>query len=270
MESKLYVFPISDLHLEHLEFDDQDIHKILPTIPSRFDYKKDTSCLVIAGDLSYPSKKSFVDFLQKCKKTFDCVIFVSGNHEYYKQGTPIDIVDMRIMQLCEKTGCVFLQKKTHLIKLKDERVVRIAGCTYWSRLQDHNKQLISLMLNDFKEIISPFTKKQLTPNCYNILHNDHQLWLKKELIETQPDVIVTHHLVSSSLVHEMYKGSPVNDGFASDDLTQEELMIPKLWICGHTHKRMDINLSNGTRLLTNPMGYKGELSDFERNLYVVV
>jgi hypothetical protein len=267
MESKLYLFPISDLHLE---FGDQEMHNILPAIPTNFDSKKDTSCLVIAGDLSYPSKKSFVQFLQKCKQSYDCVLLVSGNHEYYKQGTPINIVDMRIEQLCQQTGCIFLQKGTHIVKLKDDRVVRVSGCTYWSRIHDHNKQMISLVLNDFKEIISPFTKKQFTPNCYNVLHNDHHLWLTKELLEKSPDVVITHHLVSSMLVHEMYKGSPINDGFASDDFTQDQLMIPKLWICGHTHKRMDIKLPNGTRLLTNPIGYKGEASDFEKNLHVVV
>lgn len=265
--SRLFVFPISDLHLE---FDNKDISLLLPNPPGIFDKTSDTSCLVIAGDLSYPSKKTFVQFFKKCKEIFDIVIFVAGNHEYYKQGCPTDIVDQRIKQLCEQCGCTFLQKESIVIKLKDERCVRIAGCTYWSKIREHNKQVVSLMLNDFKEIVSPFTKKLLSTNCYNNLHQDHHYWLNQEVTDNQPDIVVTHHLVSSLLVHEKWKGSPINDGFSSDDFNDKQLKIPKVWISGHTHQRMDINLPNGTRLLTNPSGYRGEISGFEKDLFLLV
>lgn len=264
--SKLYVFPLSDLHLE---FDDQDVDSLIPQIPKTFDIDKDTSLLVIAGDLSYPSKKSFVNFLTKCKTKFNIVIFVPGNHEYYKQGTSIDLVDQRIKQLCDQAGCIFLQKNTHTTKLRDDRVVQIAGCTYWSKIRDENKLILSAMLNDFQQIISPFSKKLLSCNCYNILHNDHHQWLSKELVNV-PDIVVTHHLVSTRLVHKDYIGSPINDGFASSDLTEKELQIPKLWICGHTHKHMNVTLENGTRLLTNPVGYKDETSNFDRTLHIII
>ena len=71
---------------------------------------------------------------------------------------------------------------------------------------------------------------------------------------------MTHHLPSQQCVAPQHKDSPLNPFFVCD---MEDLILerqPSLWLFGHTHSSVDIQIGK-TRLLCNPFGY----ADYEAN-----
>ena len=69
--------------------------------------------------------------------------------------------------------------------------------------------------------------------------------------------MVTHHMPSYSCITDYYKGNSHNCYFAArcDDIIAE--CKPKLWIGGHTHSSININLGK-MAYVANPVGYPSE------------
>jgi Icc-related predicted phosphoesterase len=84
------------------------------------------------------------------------------------------------------------------------------------------------------------------------------------------DVIVTHHLPSYQSVPERFMGSAMNSCFVSNGA--EKLIYehsPRLWIHGHTHDSFDYMLGD-TRVVCNPVGYKGCKTSYNKDLIVEI
>jgi len=109
----------------------------------------------------------------------------------------------------------------------------------------------------------------LTRACTNVLHlqilgthESHRDWLCSELDATpdsQPVVVVTHHLPSLDLVHPAHRTRGLNSGYATslDDVISKHGTKIRMWCCGHTHEHCTLKVG-GTLLITNPVGYPGE------------
>jgi Icc-related predicted phosphoesterase len=211
-----------------------DVHTEFGVSPTQFEnilVKADIT--VLAGDIS--SRASTISpYLRVCKKFSKHVIFVCGNHEYYKGS-----IDDDYQRVCDAEDVVFLQRKRVCVD-----GLWFAGATLWTKITEDAKKL----LND------NFSAKKI-----NSLHEIDEEWL---LQNVQPDdIVVTHHLPSFQLIHEKYADHPASSAFASDLDDMIERLKPRLWICGHTHMPFD-TFVRGVRVVINPVGYPKENESF--------
>lgn len=293
--SRLWIRVASDVHLEFRENLTTE-QKWAALVPRNFatepDYwpDLDRSCLVLAGDVGYPSSSKYGEFLARCKASFDHVVVVAGNHESYRQRVRVDPerckndptylpdprertshkgrvrlrwTDAWARDACASAGATFLQKQVHSVDLPDGTEVRFAGCTLWSRIPGETSLEASYSLNDFDHALDddggPFTVE-----AYNRRHLDHSDWLKSVLAsENPPDVAVVHHLPSSRLIHDKYAASRLNCCFASDTIPDDLLRKAKLWCAGHSHSFVKKEFGPTTRAIVNPMGYPREHTGYD-------
>jgi predicted phosphodiesterase len=222
---------LSDLHLEFHRDKGANFIKSLET--------NDTDVLVLAGDIS--TSEYIEEALNQFASKFPKVLYVHGNHEYYKNKRD-DVVSATIRAV--------LKHNSNLYWLNRNAVtidgVRFVGTTLWF---PSNKQSIKLKgyINDFYCI----------EDCDPWAFEENKKNIKFLIDEVRKgDVVITHHLPSFKSVHRMYKNDPMNCYFVCemDDLIIEKQ--PALWIHGHTHFSMDYKIEN-TRIVCNPYGYEG-------------
>ena len=246
---------ISDLHLEfHDKHDSGSINPemfLTPVAPY----------LVLAGDIGIPHLKAYGAFLHWCSQRWKHVFLIAGNHEYYNVRclikTDMETKKQQIRAVCKPFSNVhFLDCDSFYVP---ETNVRVLGCTLWTEIPDCIKDKVITYMNDTRQIL--YEKEvPFFPPTQTQIHEQQKQWLHQEIhkceLTNERCLIITHHLPSYSLIHEKYKGNPLNACFASDC---EDLFRPpvKGWICGHTHTGMKIQI-HGIPCVVNPQGYPHE------------
>ena len=233
---------ISDIHLENIGS--------FPLKPKR------NSILCLTGDIgTFEDQIMLKSFLKDAVTKYGRVLYVPGNHEYYSQGQwTHGTLDKIWKNTCEEIGIDLLQNKS-LIVNTTLGPTRFLGTTLWS-----GKSRITL--NDYTKIWKTPQKRGekclITMEDTRRWHEEAVEFLGEELGKNKdiPTVVLTHHaplLVGTS--DPMYGDSA--EGFATD---LSHLFEPhvKLWAFGHTHYPCDF-MYKGTRVVSNPMGYEGEL-----------
>lgn len=183
------------------------------------------------------------------KKLNKPVIYVAGNHEFYRGD--IDLIgDLRAA--AEASGVIFLEK--------DERVVgnvRFLGCTLWTDYLAAGDQTLAMQtalehLSDHRLIRSGVDL--FTPQEALTLHLRSRLWLEERLNApfTGKTVVVTHHGPHMLCQHPSHSITPLSAAFWSDlgDLAEKA----DVWCFGHSHGNAQ-GRWGGCRLLTNQRGY---------------
>jgi Icc-related predicted phosphoesterase len=230
---------VSDLHLE------------FGPVPWE---KTDADVVVLAGDIHLGDKG-----LRWAQKTFkqQAVIYVLGNHEFYREATP---------RLIEK-----LQRRadgTNVHVLENQSVsidgVRFLGCTLWTDFAllnqlDTSIAWAQLAMTDYRKIrISPGYRK-IKPAYTIVWHQQSRKWLQREIETAQGEilVVVTHHAPSIHSIPVEIRKHPICAAFASrlDDMIARSQV--KLWVHGHIHTADDYTIGT-TRILCNPHGYPDE------------
>jgi predicted phosphodiesterase len=260
----------------------------------------DSTCLIIAGDLGYPSSTIYYKYLTFVKDMFDHVIVVSGNHETYKQSFESNRHNLRndddVPRIkrdkiktntilddtftntfkkmscknqspkkswcdywCKKSafdsGCIYLDCDTFDIILKDGSTIKIAGCTLWSHIPRSNYVDAVMQLNDFYNCDDLIKGGAKTYNEWHSLQSD---WLIDQLTSINPpDIVVTHHLPTYSLIAEKFKNSSLNYCYASNTIDENTLTRARLICCGHSHAYKNFKLGD-TEFILNPLGYASE------------
>jgi hypothetical protein len=249
---------ISDIHLEF-----HDKHNKGALQPDMF-VKPVAPYLVLAGDIGIPDLESYRVFLSWCSTKWSHVFLIAGNHEFYNVRCPVK-TDMRtkkelIQRICEPLPNVhFLDCSSYYIP---EANVRILGCTLWSDVPDCVYEKAITYMNDARQILH-LKDVPFTPWIQSEQHVREKQWLNQEIhkceLTNERCLVVTHYLPSFELIHEKYKGSPLNVCFASDC---DDLFRPPVvaWICGHTHTGMKIPI-HGIPCCINPYGYPHESVD---------
>lgn len=246
----------SDLHLEAFFGRDYETLAIdfLPKDP-----RDDTSILVLAGDIS-SRPEQLIGFLRACALRFPRVLYVPGNHEYYKHDFQIWNREMR--EALDELNLEVQNKITFCTDDVLEIVIdgtRFLLTTLWG---DGGKDVVERTwvdrgLNDFRLI--RLGESRFTVIDMIKVHTKQ----KKALVEklktefAGQTVVISHHMPSYRLCHPRF-GTDVNGGFASncDDVLAYD-HAPDLWIHGHTHDTIDTKLWE-TRIVCNPAGYRGE------------
>lgn len=242
--------------------------RILSDIHLEFGYmdlRPGGDILVLAGDIGVVAKPSYLDLVEEWAKMFEAVIYVPGNHEYYKG----DIDDCHNKLYDWAPDNVYILQNGNIV-IND---VAFIGGTLWSSFEPNPLAALhaNQVMNDFRGGITKdgeiFNAQRSEIEHVNALvHLDIMMNLIPE-----KKVIVTHHAPTFKSIHPRYAGDMLNYAFATD---LEWMMVkyePALWIHGHMHNSTDMQIQN-TRVICNPRGYVGhELNnDFDKTLMVQV
>lgn len=182
-----------------------------------------------AGDL-HPNPTKRNNWLEEYRKLTN-LFFIPGNHDFYSYD-----------QEFPKVG------KTQITSGMEG--YKIVGATLWTDLSDPIDWILyNQFLADGRFI------KSLTFDNYDVAYRND----KSFLLNSDADVIVSHHLPSYQSIHKKYANSRLNPCFASElyEYIIEMEHPPKLWIHGHTHEKFDYMIGQ-TRIICNPRGYPGE------------
>ncbi|WP_100074887.1 metallophosphoesterase [Chryseobacterium camelliae] len=230
---------ISDLHQEFgqtdLSFDSAD-------------------AVILAGDINIGIKG--IEWI-KNKIPDRPVIYVLGNHEYYK-GSYSKTLN-RIKEAAFGSNVHVLENNT-----VDIDGIRFHGATLWTDFSIFGNpvqygMLCQSQMNDYKMIRrDPSYSKMRTLDTFKI-HQMSKIWLEESLEKASglTSIVVTHHAPSIHSVPEKYLQDPVTAAYASN---LEELILkysPAYWIHGHIHTPCKYTIGK-TEVICNPHGYISE------------
>ena len=241
---------VSDLHNEFGEYD-LDFTNI--------------DVLILAGDIAV-GDKGFL-WIKEIVKDIP-VLYVLGNHEYYKHSYP---------KLLNKLKDDSANTNIHI--LENESIIigdiTFHCATLWTNFELYGDPKIAgmeaqLRMNDYKMIRRDPSYSKLRSLDTHIMHYKSLIWLKSSLAEsnTAKNIVVTHHAPSELSIPEIYKDELLSAAFASD---LEDFIIetkPQIWIHGHMHNNSDYTVGD-TRVICNPRGYPNENpNEFNRKLVI--
>lgn len=246
---RLRVF--SDLHLEFRPFEPPPV---------------DADVVALAGDVH-----TGVSGVEWAAKAFagTPVLYVLGNHEFYRQSIPKLIGEVR--ETAAGTNVHLLENDAITL-----HGVRFLGCTLWTdfELFGHAR----LFGSDAEESMDDYRLIRVSPEHRRLRvtdtierHQQSRLWLAEQLgaAEGSPAVVITHHAPSRRSVALRFARSPLSPAFASpmDEFVKNSRAA--LWIHGHTHDHFDYVVGT-TRVICNPRGYPGERTGFNPTMTVDV
>jgi len=231
---KLYI--LSDLHVEFGNF----------TIP---DIGADV--LVLAGD-THVGMRGLHWLLDQDVKI--PVIYVLGNHEFYRDEFPGLIDNMK--REAEGTNVCILENESVQIN-----GFRFFGCTLWTDMALLGDPTVAMTaaairMNDYSLIRNSRTSGRLSPA-------DTVAWYKKsveklcrflEAGDSERSVVVTHSCPSIRSIPARFRGDALSPAFASNMEPLIQKYKPRLWVHGHTHVSFDYKIRK-TRIVCNPRGY---------------
>lgn len=231
----------SDLHLELKQ--NRDWLQQNPLVPSG-------DILIIAGDTYYLGEDfGSLDFIKKVSDDFKMTYIIPGNHEYYGGYDIATAYEATRIEI--KKNVVLLNNTTEHIEGVD-----FIFSTLWSHIQRNILEIYRGM-TDFRRIIH--NGERFTINHFNDIHHACFDFITKEVNKEGKKIVVTHHLPSEACNAEEYKGSILNDAFCVDKTRFIEKSNIDYWIYGHSHRNLpDINIE-GTKMVTNQLGYIGYL-----------
>ncbi|KUF43403.1 phosphoesterase [Myroides marinus] len=228
---------LSDLHLEFgysdsLKFDQADL-------------------IILAGDTHIGTKG--IEWIKKYIPTKE-VIYLLGNHEYYKGSYPKTLYKIQDAA-----------KGSNIRVLEDSFVdignIRFHGSTLWTDFSIFGNPIEYGMLcqekmNDYKRIKRyPSYSKLRSIDVYQI-HQKSMRWLEQSLTESiaEKNIVITHHAPSLLSVPEQYQNDPVTAAYASNLESFIMTHQPQYWIHGHIHSPIQYNIGQ-TKVICNPHGY---------------
>lgn len=223
--------------------------------------------LILAGDIDL-GQEGFTWISGKVKNI--PVIYVLGNHEYYRHSYP------KLLNSVKKTA-----QGTNIHVLDNESIciegITFHGSTLWTDFdllgnQETAEYEGQHSMNDYHLIRLDPSYSILRPADTHKMHNESMIWLHKSLSESRSEtnVVITHHAPSIKSVPEKDRNDLISASFASN---LEDFICntkPDLWIHGHIHEASDYYIGQ-TRVICNPMGYPYEnVKGFRDNLIIEI
>jgi predicted phosphohydrolase len=205
--------------------------------------------LILAGDITYWETKRFKHwFFNYVSDNFKAAYYVPGNHEFYS-GKDIQVLDSPVFEAIREN-----------IFLVNNRTVSIGKIDFffsvlWSHINPVNTLMVENHVSDFYKIKTK--GEPLRSDDFNQLHSNSLTFLKNAVAKSsaQSKVVVTHHVPSQLCNPPEYKISPINNAFVSEQYNFIYDYNIDYWIYGHHHANMPEVEINGTKLLTNQLGY---------------
>lgn len=259
---------VSDCHLESSELE----------IPNDKEY----DLLILSGDImtaaelhDYPDTTSvdmsnyrmvvaarYRKFLSQVSADFPKVIYVAGNHEFYRGRFHASLE--HLLEECSKYPNVYFLEKDYII-IDDTAFI---GGTLWTDCNNsdpHTLFLIKNMMNDYRLIKDDRNGfRRISPEDTVKRHKETLQCFQKIINQVKSDgvkkiVIVAHHSPSHLSIHQQYADDYyMNGGYHSNlgsFITDNPEIV--LFTHGHTHHAFDYNIGP-TRVICNPRGYVSE------------
>ena len=154
----------------------------------------------------------------------------------------------------------------------NNKVVNIEGfdfffTLFWSHIPVNEELIIERRINDFYKI--RHKGKKLRSPDFNRLHEESLNFLTQESKRSTADkkVVVTHHIPSQLCNPDQFRNSQINPAFVSEHYDFIADSDIDYWIYGHHHINMPETEINGTKLVTNQLGYvhMGEHASFRKD-----
>ncbi|MBB6235908.1 Icc-related predicted phosphoesterase [Pedobacter sp. AK013] len=223
--------------------------------------------VILAGDTDLGTKG--IEWVKK-NISDKPVIYLLGNHEYYKGSYPKTL--NKIIKQSYDTNITVLEN--NMIALEG---IRFHGATLWTDFSLFGSPveygiICQAQMNDYKQIRKdPAYSKLRTIDTYQI-HQVSKLWLQKSLEESigYKNVVITHHAPSIKSIPERYKNDPISSAYASN---LEDIIIkyqPDYWIHGHIHTPVRYKIGK-TEIICNPHGYLSEMyNGYNKDLIIEI
>jgi hypothetical protein len=227
----------------------------IPTLPTDSE-----TVLILAGDIGMLEKPyTYQDFIEDACARFKRVLWVYGNHEYYRGNWPYsaDVADKLLIDN------VNLTNGYRFVAFVDDVV--FIGDTMWTdydKLDPMSMWDCQLRMNDHRlirtgPVSEPWRQKFLPQDAaqYHYTARDFIFNNVKQYSELgKKIVVVTHHAPSKQSIHEQYKFDSTNGAYASDLDELIEATDIKYWFHGHVHNSFNYMI-NKTNVIANPVGY---------------
>lgn len=231
---------LSDLHLE---FSGYDI-AALPSIGE--------DLVVLSGDIGIGCMG--IAWAQRAIPDRP-VIYVLGNHEYYRQD--FDELLIQARAVAADSNVILLENDSY-----ERDGLRFLGCSLWTDFAAAGAELQTAaaleaerMLNDYEHIRRGPRKLRAADTALRCAES--RAWLAQELAAKHlPTVVVTHHAPTLATQHPYFAGKLTAPSFNNDfdDLFTAPV---RLWIHGHTHHSV-VTEVNDILVVSNQRGYPRE------------
>lgn len=231
-------FVISDLHIK----ENGNLFSRLPQ-PN-----KDIPFLIIAGDVGDPFQRSTIEVYEELKKRFQRILFVRGNHDVYNYRSLYEI-DKQLNNL----GLDLIQNNSLIIGN-----VEVIGTTLWTEIPIRHQNIIHYNHGYTWEIVQ-------------FLHNQDKDFLK-DILEKPKEyqrIVITHFPISFDWApNNLDHSNPICYRYYN---TKLDPLLDKadVFICGHNHCFVN-KIKNNSLLIENPIGYPGEITNFNPKLYLEI
>ncbi|WP_333889222.1 metallophosphoesterase [Sphingobacterium siyangense] len=223
--------------------------------------------LILAGDTDLGVKG--IGWLKSLSLDIP-IIYVLGNHEYYKGAYPKTL--HKIMDAASNSNIHVLENES----LEIDHVC-FHGCTLWTDFSLKGNPaaygaLCQSRMNDYKKIRLGDNYAKLRSIDTFRIHQTSRQWLEHSLSVNQAkhNIVVTHHAPSIRSLPMKYLDDPISAAYASD---MEDFIIkhqPSYWIHGHIHTPVNYKIGN-TEIICNPHGYINEpYNGFNKNLVIEI
>lgn len=241
-------------------------------------YVPDADVCVVAGDVGEGLAQSIRWLHHHIARDHMPVVFVAGNHEFYRHAIDESFEEARALQIA-CPDVTFLEDDSTVIG-----GVRFVGSTLWTdyevmRTADNADPALHLnwamhecrqRMNDHRRIAlqkNPWMRWR--PQEARQAHLRSRSYLERVLAEPfdGQTVVVTHHAPHRNSIPSRFATDIVSAAYASDLSAVIEAGRPALWVHGHMHDSVDYDIGS-TRVLCNPKGYSRENMAFVGDLVI--
>ncbi|MED5530706.1 MAG: metallophosphoesterase [Pseudomonadota bacterium] len=220
-------------------------------------FPKSADVIVLAGDIGEITKSARVALGLADEYQNTHIIWVAGNHEFYRSNIDEQIRTFR--EMCSD------HKRVHFLENESVDVLglRFIGCTLWTDFSILGSSEVSMAvaaaeINDFICIESQ-NGSPFTPQDCAARYSESYKYLEEQLARSIPEqtVVVTHFPPGLVTRNTNYRIDAVTAYFQANIAHLIERYEPALWIYGHNHYSRDIQIGN-TRIVSNQLGYQSE------------
>ena len=269
---------VSDTH--------DEIDLTTPFLPVAKGELKGLDFVVLAGDIG---RGVDIGAERHMRDAAQCpVIRIVGNHEAYKTGNTVpETIQMYRSLFGPEVQVCFLENDSVVLKTANEEPVKFIGCTLWTDFKLYADQDVPVevamesakRLNDYHLIVGEQNHlgltRRLTPEDTLQWHQASLEYIVGELEKPFEGLrfVVTHHSPARGCLNPAYQrrhhDRVLSPSFGSDLswICENDDLAPDLWISGHGHNSFDFEIGM-TRMVGNPVGYRGENREFDPYLVI--
>ena len=203
--------------------------------------------LMLAGDTAYLEEGVPGWFLDWASTSYNQVLLIPGNHEYYHYGDMAKRGDSWQCMLRDNVG--YYYNKVVTIDNTD-----FIMSTMWSHIPEIDMFQVQRGLNDFHQI--QCNGKIFTPDDFNMEHELCKRFIARSVANSKAEhiIVITHHVPTQQAVAPQHQGSALTSAFAVEmgNLISDNHI--DYWIYGHSHTNIDTEIGN-TKIVSNQLGY---------------